>query len=69
MTPEDEVPSSTEAPDFARLREALPDAVGLLGYGLLARGLWVGMGEAVALSVCGLILMTLSVVSIFRGGR
>lgn len=69
MTPQDEAPTTVAAPGLTRLREALPDAVGLLGYGLLARGLWVGMGEAVALSVCGVILMILSVVSIVRGAR
>lgn len=69
MTPEDEVPRDEGMPVLVRLRESLPDAVGLIGFGLLARGLWVGFGEAVALSVCGVILMALSVVSIMRGSR
>lgn len=69
MTPVDEASHDDGAPVLVRLRESLPDAVGLIGFGLLARGLWVGFGEAVALSACGVILMTLSVVSIVRGGR
>lgn len=69
MTPEDEVPRDEGMPVLVRLRESLPDAVGLIGFGLLARGLWVGFGEAVALSACGVILMALSVVSIMRGSR
>ncbi|MNJ30163.1 hypothetical protein D3C81_1894320 [compost metagenome] len=69
MTSEDEVPRNEGAPVLARLRESLPDTVGLIGFGLLARGLWVGFGESVALSVCGAILMILSVVSIVRGAR
>lgn len=51
------------------LKEALPDLVGVLGLGLLTRGLWVWMGEPLALSVCGSLLIALSVVSIMRGGR
>ena len=50
MTHEDEVPRDEEMPVLVRLRESLPDAVGLIGFGLFARGLWVGFGEAVALS-------------------
>lgn len=69
MTPEDEVPRDEGMPVLVRLRESLPDAVGLIGFGLFARGLWVGFGEAVALSACGVILMALSVVSIMRGSR
>lgn len=69
MTPEDEVPRDDGMPVLVRLRESLPDAVGLIGFGLFTRGLWVGFGEAVALSACGVILMALSVVSIMRGSR
>ncbi|MNJ73438.1 hypothetical protein D3C77_702290 [compost metagenome] len=69
MTPEDKAPRIEGVPVLARLRESLPDAVGFIGFGLLARGLWVGFGEAVALSACGVILMALAVVSIVRGGR
>ncbi|MDN7144146.1 hypothetical protein KC131_26215 [Pseudomonas sp. JQ170] len=68
MTPEDEVLLNEGASVLVRLRESLPDAVGLIGFGLLARGLWVGFGEAVSLSVCGVILMALSIYAIRRGG-
>lgn len=67
MTPEDNTPRTGVA--LSRARDLLPDAVGLVGFGLLARGLWAGFGEAVALSVCGVILMALSVASVLRGGR
>lgn len=56
-------------PKLEALKEALPDIVGVLGLGMLTRGLWVWMGEALALTVCGALLITLSVVSIVRGGR
>lgn len=68
MTSEDEAPRTEGAPVLVRLRESLPDMVGLIGFGLLARGLWVGFGEAVSLSVCGAILMGLSTYAIIRGG-
>ncbi|MDN5519188.1 hypothetical protein [Pseudomonas sp.] len=68
MTPEQEAPREDGASALARLRESLPDLVGMVGFGLLARGLWVGFGEAVALSVCGVILMSLSAYAIIRGG-
>lgn len=68
MTPEQEAPREDEVPALARLRENLPDVVGMVGFGLLARGLWVGFGEAVALSVCGAILMALSAYAVIRGG-
>lgn len=68
MTPEQEAPRNAGAATLARLREGLPDLVGLIGFGLLARGLWVGLGEAVSLSVCGGILMGLSAYAIVRGG-
>lgn len=68
MTPENEAPRDDEVSALARLRESLPDVVGLAGFGLLARGLWVGFGEAVSLSVCGVILMGLSAYAIIRGG-
>lgn len=51
------------------MARALPDILGVLGLGLLTRGLWSGWGEAVALSVCGFILLTLSIVSVARGER
>ncbi|MDN4511420.1 hypothetical protein D3C76_889650 [compost metagenome] len=68
MTPEQEAPREDGASALARLRESLPDLVGMVGFGLLARGLWVGFGEAAALSVCGVILMSLSAYAIIRGG-
>ncbi|WP_038609021.1 hypothetical protein [Pseudomonas alkylphenolica] len=68
MTPEQEAPREDGVSAFAWLRESLPDVVGMVGFGLLARGLWVGFGEAVALSVCGLILMSLSAYAVIRGG-
>lgn len=68
MTPEKEVPSEDGVPVFVRLRDSLPDVVGLVGFGMLARGLWVGFGEAVSLSVCGLVLMAMAGYAIIRGG-
>ncbi len=59
----------TKAPKLEVLKEALPDLIGILGLGLLARGLWAWMGEPLALTVCGALLITLSVVSVVRGGR
>ncbi|MBJ2263718.1 hypothetical protein [Pseudomonas sp. MF6787] len=56
-------------PKLEALKEALPDLVGVLGLALLTRGLWAWMGEPLALTVCGALLITLSVVSIVRGGR
>ncbi|MNN71262.1 hypothetical protein D3C81_1871810 [compost metagenome] len=67
MTPEQEAPREDEASALDRLRENLPDVVGMVGFGLLARGLWVGFGEAVALSVCGVILMSMSAYAAIRG--
>lgn len=61
---DEQKPSRREA-----LKEALPDLVGVLGLALLTRGLWVWMGEPLALTVCGALLITLSVYSIVRGGR
>lgn len=66
MTTETKAPRCGAA--LALVRESLPDAVGILGFGLLTRGLWVGLGEAVALAVCGAMLMGLSVYSAIRGG-
>lgn len=68
MTPEQETPRDDRVSAVARLRESLPDVVGMVGFGLLARGLWVGFGEAVALSACGVILMALSTYAVIRGG-
>lgn len=68
MISHNEAPRSGGVSALARLHESLPDAVGLAGFALLARGLWIGMGEAVALSVCGLILMALSAYAVTRGG-
>lgn len=65
MTPEDKAPKS--GVKLALVRESLPDAVGLVGFALLARGLWVGLGEAVALGVCGVILMSLAAFAVLRG--
>ncbi len=59
----------TKAPKLEALKEALPDLVGVLGLILLTRGLWAWMGEPLALSVCGALLIGLSVVSILRGGH
>ncbi|CAI3808196.1 MULTISPECIES: hypothetical protein [Pseudomonas] len=69
MIPEQEAPREDGVPALARLRESLPDVVGMVGFGLLARGLWVGFGEAVSLSVCGAILMALSAYAVIRGGN
>ncbi|MCE0981684.1 hypothetical protein [Pseudomonas monteilii] len=68
MTPEQQAPREDGVSALARLRENLPDVVGMVGFGLLARGLWVGFGEAVALSVCGVILMSMSAYAAIRGG-
>ena len=56
-------------PKLEALKEVLPDLVGVIGLALLTRGLWAWMGEPLALTVCGALLITLSVVSIVRGGR
>jgi len=58
-----------KAPKLEALKEALPDLVGVIGLALLTRGLWAWMGEPLALTVCGALLITLSVVSILRGSR
>lgn len=58
-----------KAPKLTALKEALPDVIGILGLGLLTRGLWAWMGEPLALTVCGALLIALSVVSIVRGDR
>lgn len=58
----------TVTPKLEVLKGSLPDLVGILGLGLLTRGLWVWMGEPLALTVCGSLLIVLSVVSIVRGG-
>lgn len=68
MTPQKEAPVDDGAPALTRLRESLPDLVGMVGFGMLARGLWIGLGEAVSLSVCGVILIGLSAYAIIRGG-
>ena len=59
----------TVTPKLEALKEAAPDLVGVLGLALLTRGLWSWMGEPLALTVCGALLIILSVVSIIRGGR
>lgn len=59
----------SKPPKLEALKEALPDLVGVLGLGLLTRGLWAWMGEPLALTVCGSLLIALSVASIVRGGR
>ena len=56
-------------PKLEALKDAAPDLVGVLGLVLLTRGLWSWMGEPLALTVCGALLIILSVVSIIRGGR
>lgn len=58
-----------KAPKLEALKQALPDIVGVLGLGLLTRGLWSWMGEPLALTVCGSLLIALSVFSIVRGDR
>jgi hypothetical protein len=61
---------SSEKPSrLALLASAAPDLVGVLGLCLLTRGLWAGWGEAVALSICGAVLLSLALVSVVRGGR
>ncbi|KAF4558198.1 hypothetical protein HBJ16_004231 [Pseudomonas sp. CES] len=69
MTSHNEAPRRGGMSALAHLRESLPDIVGIAGFALLARGLWIGVGEAVALSVCGMILMALSAYAVVRGGR
>lgn len=62
----------TDQPKPSRLellRQALPDVVGVLGFGLLTRGLWLWFGEPVALTVAGTLLMTLGTYAAWRGGR
>ena len=61
--------NETKPPRLEALKDALPDLVGLLGLVLLTRGLWAWMGEPLALTVCGSLLVILSVASIVRGGR
>lgn len=61
--------NESKAPKLEALKEALPDLIGVLGLGLLTRGLWAWMGEPLALTVCGSLLITLSVVSVLRGDR
>ena len=51
------------------LRRALPDVVGVLGFGLLTRGLWLWFGEPVALTVAGTMLFALAALAVTRGGR
>jgi len=58
----------TVTPKLEALKGSLPDLVGILGLGLLTRGLWAWMGEPLALTVCGSLLIVLSIVSIVRGG-
>lgn len=58
-----------KSPKVEALKEAFPDLVGVLGLALLTRGLWAWMGEPLALTVCGALLVILSVYSIVRGGR
>lgn len=58
-----------KAPRLEVLKESAPDIIGVIGLGLLTRGLWAWMGEPLALTVCGSLLITLAVVSIVRGGR
>ena len=58
-----------KAPRLEALKESAPDIIGVLGLGLLTRGLWAWMGEPLALTVCGSLLIALSVVSIVRGSR
>lgn len=51
------------------VRYALPDLVGVLGFGLLTRGLWLWFGEPVALTVIGTALLALAMFSVVRGAR
>lgn len=51
------------------IRQALPDLVGVLGFGLLTRGLWLWFGEPVALTVVGTALLGLAMFSAVRGAR
>ena len=59
----------TKAPWHEVLKEAAPDIIGVLGLSLLTRGLWAWMGEPLALTVCGSLLISLSVISVVRGSR
>ena len=58
-----------KVPVVGVLKNSLPDLIGVLGLGLLTRGLWVWMGESLALTVCGSLLILLSVASVVRGNR
>ena len=59
----------TKVPRLEVLKETAPDIIGVLGLCLLTRGLWAWMGEPLALSVCGSLLIALSIVSVVRGSR
>ena len=56
-------------PRLESLRRALPDIVGVLGFGLLTRGLWLWFGEPVALTIAGTLLFALAAFAVTRGGR
>lgn len=59
----------TNPPRLESLRQALPDVVGVLGFGLLTRGIWLWFGEPVALTICGALLFALAAFAVTRGGR
>ncbi len=59
----------TKPPRLERLRQALPDVVGVLGFGLLTRGLWLWFGQPVALTVAGTLLLALALWAVMQGGR
>ena len=59
----------TKQSGWRSVTAALPDIVGIAGLALLTRGLWLWFGEPAALSVCGALLICLSIASVTRGGR
>jgi len=56
-------------PRLELLQRALPDVVGILGFSLLTRGLWLWFGEPVALTVCGTLLFAIAALAVMRGDR
>lgn len=47
--------------------DRVTDSAGVVGLGLLGRGLWLEFGESWALMAVGAVLMALAVVSAVRG--
>ena len=51
------------------VRYALPSLVGVLGFGLLTRGLWLFFNYPVSLTVIDTALLALAMFSVVRGAR